>query len=107
MDPQASAVQALFQPNALIDSSGNPANADSLKDVKVLVLYFSAHWCPPCRQFTPVLKDSYNSYKSASNSGKVGVVFVSGDRSRQDQLTYMREAHGNWPAVPTQSHLHQ
>jgi nucleoredoxin len=21
----------------------------------VIVFYFSAHWCPPCRQFTPVL----------------------------------------------------
>lgn len=29
--------------------------AEHLKD-KVVVLYFSAHWCPPCRQFTPVLK---------------------------------------------------
>ena len=22
---------------------------------KTLGLYFSAHWCPPCRQFTPML----------------------------------------------------
>ena len=35
---------------------GKPVNAaEHLKD-KVVALYFSAHWCPPCRQFTPVLK---------------------------------------------------
>ncbi len=30
-----------------------------LKDKKVVVIYFSAHWCPPCRAFTPILKDFY------------------------------------------------
>lgn len=24
-----------------------------------ICIYFSAHWCPPCRGFTPVLKDFY------------------------------------------------
>ena len=25
----------------------------------VICFYFSAHWCPPCRAFTPVLKEFY------------------------------------------------
>ena len=25
----------------------------------VIGLYFSAHWCPPCRGFTPILKNFY------------------------------------------------
>ena len=25
----------------------------------LVLYYFSAHWCPPCRQFTPMLKDFY------------------------------------------------
>jgi thiol-disulfide isomerase/thioredoxin len=32
--------------------------------VQELVLYyFSAHWCPPCRQFTPLLKDFYEEVR--------------------------------------------
>ena len=35
--------------------------ADSiLSEKKVLAFYFSAHWCPPCRLFTPVLAEFYS-----------------------------------------------
>ena len=69
----------------------------------VFVLYFSAHWCPPCRQFTPILAQQFSIYRQASS--KATVIFVSGDRSFQEQLNYMREAHGDWPAVRCDSSL--
>ena len=43
---------------------GNEIGSDfSLKDFDFIGLYFSAHWCPPCRGFTPVLADTYNKIK--------------------------------------------
>ena len=30
-----------------------------------LGLYFSAHWCPPCKAFTPKLVETYNKVKAA------------------------------------------
>ena len=35
------------------------SSADALAGKKVVIVFFSAHWCPPCRLFTPVLKDFY------------------------------------------------
>jgi nucleoredoxin len=32
-------------------------------DDKYLLLYFSAHWCPPCKQFTPKLSKAYSVLK--------------------------------------------
>jgi nucleoredoxin len=32
---------------------------DALSSKKLVAFYFSAHWCPPCRGFTPVLKKFY------------------------------------------------
>ena len=36
------------------------------KDVKLVGVYFSAHWCPPCRGFTPVLANHYKTWNKAN-----------------------------------------
>ena len=89
----------------LLNNKGEEVKTSGLscKKGSVIGLYFSAHWCPPCRQFTPVLAQQFSMHHQ--NSKKSMVIFVSGDRSQQEQLNYMREAHGDWPAVPCQSQL--
>ena len=45
----------------LLKKTGEVVDADeALKDKKIICYYFSAHWCPPCRNFTPILYDFYN-----------------------------------------------
>ena len=41
-------------------------------------IYFSAHWCPPCRGFTPKLKAYYEKIKAEGKEFEI--VFVSCDR---------------------------
>ena len=63
-----------------------------------VLLYFSAHWCPPCRRFTPALKEFY---EVANRSGKkVEIVFVSSDETEEAARQYLREHHGDWLMVP-------
>ncbi|PWA82633.1 DC1 domain-containing protein [Artemisia annua] len=50
---------------------------------KHILLYFSAHWCPPCRAFTPELAKTYHEIKTKHEAFEV--IFVSSDR---DQASY-------------------
>ncbi|XP_065306038.2 nucleoredoxin-like protein 2 isoform X1 [Dermacentor albipictus] len=88
----------MFSGKTLIRADGSEHSADEvLRDAKVVALYFSAHWCPPCRHFTPILAEVYAEVKEALPCTEV--VFVSLDHSEEDMLKYMDESHGDWYAL--------
>ena len=64
---------------------------------KYTALYFSAHWCPPCRMFTPKLVEWYKDFKAKHPDFEL--VFVSGDRDQAAMEEYIKEAGMPWPAV--------
>lgn len=72
----------------------------ALEKKKLIALYFSAHWCAPCRKFTPQLVEYYN--RIASLHPEFEIIFVSADRSPFAMETYMRETQMPWPAIDYQ-----
>jgi len=62
---------------------------EAVKSKKVLGLYFSAHWCPPCRGFTPVLSQKYTALKKADTDFEL--VFVSSDKTEDAFNDYHKE----------------
>jgi len=86
--------------SALIAPNGAEVSTKTALSNKSLVgLYFSAHWCPPCRMFTPMLSEKYRT----SYRGKgMEIVFVSSDRDEHS----FREYHQSmpWLALPFMSH---
>mmetsp|Transcript_31997 Transcript_31997/g.80558 ORF Transcript_31997/g.80558 Transcript_31997/m.80558 type:complete len:161 (+) Transcript_31997:111-593(+) len=85
----------------LVKANGDKVDASTLQG-KLVALYFSAHWCPPCRQFTPTLKDVY---EETSDKHNFQVVFVSSDEDQEAMKGYMNDAHGDWLAVSFDSPL--
>lgn len=86
--------------NALLtmrDGETLPVDGDAAASKKLIALYYSAHWCGPCRKFTPKLVDFYN--RVAPQHPEFEIVFVSNDHSRAEMESYMREAKMPWPAV--------
>lgn len=56
---------------------------------KTIAIYFSAHWCGPCRSFTPKLSAVYNQSKSANKNFEI--IFCSADHSESEFESYYRE----------------
>ena len=70
---------------------------EALAKKKLIALYFSAHWCAPCRKFTPQLVEFYN--RVAPQHPEFEIVFFSNDRSPSGMETYMRDTQMPWPAI--------
>ncbi|CAF1279982.1 unnamed protein product [Rotaria sp. Silwood1] len=62
-------------------------NDEKYKD-NIIGLYFSAHWCPPCRGFTPVLIEFYKSY---AEKKKFEIIFISSDNDEDSFNEYYND----------------
>jgi nucleoredoxin len=71
-------------------------STESLKSNTAIGIYFSAHWCPPCRSFTPKLVETYNKIKAAGK--KFEIIFASSDQSEDQFKEYFHEM--PWLAFP-------
>ncbi|KAJ8758991.1 hypothetical protein K2173_003229 [Erythroxylum novogranatense] len=78
----------------LINSKGDEVKISNLVG-KIVALYFSASWCPPCRRFTPVLMEVY---EQLSSKGNFEVVFISSDRDDDSFNAYFTKM--PWLAIP-------
>jgi len=63
---------------------------------KTIGIYFSAHWCPPCRGFTPQLVATYNKLKEQGKDFEI--IFASSDRDQAAFDEYYGEM--PWLALP-------
>ncbi len=69
--------------------------------LQTVMVYFSAHWCPPCRAFTPQLTRFYTSLKSKRDD--FDIVFVSSDKNQAGFDEYYRDM--PWLALVCIRHL--
>merc|ERR1740115_463799 len=86
---------SLFGSELTHNSSIDPPTS-SLDQADCVGIYFSAHWCPPCRGFTPQLAEIYRNLKAAGK--KFEVVFVSSDQDYEGFNAYFAEM--PWLALP-------
>jgi len=67
----------------VLTKGGMVNTREALQKKTAIMLYFSAHWCPPCRQFTPRLVQA-----AALAPPELAIIFVSRDQDQQSFLQY-------------------
>jgi len=72
----------------LVSKDGEVDTETALSGKEAVGVYFSAHWCPPCRGFTPVFAKKYEEIKAEKN---FEVVFVSSDSDEAAGVSYYGE----------------
>ena len=94
---QSSLTQMLPGVTKVMTKDGAEMSLDeALTGAETVGIYFSAHWCPPCRGFTPVLAQFY---EEVNKDAKVfEIIFVTSDR---DDAAF-KEYFGTmpWKAAP-------
>jgi nucleoredoxin len=95
----ADAIAAAAKGNLVRLQNGNLVSYydEELAPKHIYGLYFSAHWCGPCRKFTPQLVAYY--YQIAHDNPEFEIIFVSADKSAEGMAAYMRESGMPWPAI--------
>ena len=95
----ADAIAGAAKGNLVRLQNGNLVSSydEELAPKHIYGLYFSAHWCGPCRKFTPQLVAYYNQI--AHDHPEFEIIFVSADKSADGMAAYMRESGMPWPAI--------
>ncbi len=96
--PATATIPAALEGN-LIDDRGNAASilAADGSAPKHYLFYYSASWCGPCVSFTPTLVKFHRKMKARNASFEV--ILVPSDRTREDEIAYLKDHRMPWPGV--------
>jgi len=103
--------EAIFIKQLKTDSLIEQKEGKFIEDVKIAdvdyyVLYYSASWCHPCRQFTPILNSFYKEHYGKSKK-TFEIILMSNDDSEKEMKEYMKKTNMPFKAAPYETSTFQ
>ncbi|OEL18438.1 putative nucleoredoxin 3 [Dichanthelium oligosanthes] len=87
---------------SLLSNGGKEVPLSSIEG-KMACLFFSAHWCRPCRNFTPKLVQIYTMLQTTGKN--IEIIFISLDHDQTSFLDHFKSM--PWLALPFNTSLRQ
>ena len=96
----AAGLQKLLGDKFVTSDGKTPTDVETIaKDADLIGIYWSAHWCGPCRGFTPKLVTFVEMLEEEGVN--FPVIFASGDKSKEEFAKYFASFAGpQWSAFP-------
>ncbi len=82
--------------SGVINHKNETVDFNTITSTKLVAFYFSAHWCPPCRNFTPLLAKFYNEVNQSEK--QLEIIFVTSDQDLNSFTEYF--GHMPWLSLP-------
>ena len=70
----------------VFEGKNGEVKLSEIQESPLIGIYFSAHWCPPCRGFTPILTKFYNEINKEKK--QIEIIFISFDRDEKSFKEY-------------------
>ena len=94
---QESSLADLFGGAGVQNHAGETVSVlTGLKD-KTVLLFFGGKWAEPCEAFRQLLTHIYDVIRKEDSS--IAVIFVSNDKSREEQQAFYASMHAEWLCV--------
>ena len=95
--------QLLVKDNSTVTRASTFTVLKTMNPTYVMV-YFSAHWCPPCRRFTPVLSAWYKNLSEDARK-RCMLVFASNDHDEKSMMTYFESMSWSFALPQDSAHI--
>ena len=82
-----------------IDGKEGKIKSATIKGTPLIGIYFSAHWCGPCRSFTPNLGKFYENANKEKK--QIEIIYCPSDQTQDEFNDYYKTM--PWLAIPFES----
>jgi nucleoredoxin len=100
-EPRPSIFKEMLEGKLVALDGKRVAKYKMTQEPQYYAFYFSAHWCPPCRAFTPKLVEFYNAQEGRKKNFEI--IFVSSDNDERSMEAYIKGDSMPWPAIAYRS----